>query len=90
MTIVEFFDSASTNNIVGALLCRPDRIIFVGNERNKIKRAGVILLFFIRLFVRRYPRRIHSDDGIFCVLRYFPVCSSRSTRSDTNGSRQDR
>lgn len=39
MTIVEFFDSASTNNIVGALLCRPDRIIFVGNERNKIKRA---------------------------------------------------
>lgn len=34
MTIVEFFDNTSIENIASALTCNPDRVILVGNDRD--------------------------------------------------------
>ncbi len=39
MTIVEFFDKNATENIASALLCNPDRIVFIGYNANKMHRA---------------------------------------------------
>lgn len=39
MVIVEFFDKVSLENICGALLCRPEQVIFVGSNRNKMERS---------------------------------------------------
>ena len=34
MTLIEFFDSKAIDNVIGALLLKPDRVVFVGNNRN--------------------------------------------------------
>ncbi len=39
MTIIEFFDEDAVENIASSLLCRPDRVIFVGSNAKKIQRA---------------------------------------------------
>ena len=39
MTIIEFFDKSSVENIAGALLCRPERIIFIGDSRGSMERS---------------------------------------------------
>lgn len=39
MTIVEFFDEDAIENIASALLCRPDKVIFVGNNGKKMKKS---------------------------------------------------
>ena len=37
MTVVEFFDKNAVENIVSSLLCKPDKVIFVGNDYKKMK-----------------------------------------------------
>ncbi len=39
MTIVEFFDENDIENIASALLCKPDRIVFVGHSSRKMNKA---------------------------------------------------
>lgn len=39
MVIVEFFDKVSLENICGALLCRPERVVFVGPNRKRMERG---------------------------------------------------
>ena len=38
MTVIEFFDSTHAENIVSTLLLKPDRVIFVGNNKKKINK----------------------------------------------------
>ena len=52
MVIVEFFDKVSLENIFGALMCRPEKVIFVGPSIEKMERA-----------VERY-RAILQEKGI--------------------------
>lgn len=39
MTIIEFFDDNSIDNIVSALLCAPDKVIFIGDNGRKMQRS---------------------------------------------------
>lgn len=39
MTIIEFFDDDAIENVVSALLCAPDKVIFVGDNLDKINSA---------------------------------------------------
>lgn len=39
MTIIEFFDKSPLENIAGALLCRPERVIFIGDRRKQIEKS---------------------------------------------------
>ena len=39
MTIVEFYDKNSIENIVSTLLCSPDKVIFVGDNEKRILKA---------------------------------------------------
>ncbi len=38
MTIVEFYDKSPIENIASSLLCAPDRVIFVGDNRKKMEK----------------------------------------------------
>jgi len=38
MTIIEFYDKASIENIAGALLCEPQQVILVGDKRKQLER----------------------------------------------------
>lgn len=38
MTVIEFFDKTSIENILSALLCQPDRVVFVGSSNRKMRR----------------------------------------------------
>lgn len=35
MTIIEFYDKVAIENIIGALLCRPKKVILIGDEKQK-------------------------------------------------------
>lgn len=37
MTIVEFFDIASLENICSTLLCRPDKVVLIGHSNSRLK-----------------------------------------------------
>ena len=39
MTIIEFFDKASIENIAGALLCEPQQVLLIGDKRKQLDRA---------------------------------------------------
>lgn len=39
MTIIEFYDKAAIENIAGALLCDPDRVILVGHNQKKMQKS---------------------------------------------------
>jgi len=39
MTIIEFYDKMSVENIISALLCAPQKVIFVGDNRKKMQRS---------------------------------------------------
>ena len=39
MTIIEFYDKSSIENIAAALLCRPERVILVGDNKKVLARA---------------------------------------------------
>jgi hypothetical protein len=53
MTIIEFFSKTALENIAGALLCKPDRVILVGDDRRKMERSA-----------RLYPS-ILRERGLF-------------------------
>lgn len=38
MTIIEFFDKNAIENMLGALCCQPDRVIFVGHNRKQMEK----------------------------------------------------
>ncbi len=40
MTIIEFYDEASIENIAGALLCAPDKVILIGDKRKQLERSA--------------------------------------------------
>lgn len=39
MTIIEFFDKSAIENILSALLCAPDRVVFIGDSTKRMKRS---------------------------------------------------
>lgn len=39
MTVIEFYDKTSIENVLSALLCQPDRVIFVGDSTRKMQRS---------------------------------------------------
>ncbi len=42
MTIVEFFDNCSVENVASALICAPDKVILVGDDEKKMSRSELI------------------------------------------------
>lgn len=38
MTLIEFFDKCAIDNILGALVCDPDRVVFIGDSAKQMKR----------------------------------------------------
>ena len=38
MTIVEFFDNTSIENIVSAILCNPEKVILIGDNGKRLKK----------------------------------------------------
>lgn len=65
MTIIEFFDKTAIENILSTLLCAPDRVIFVGNNRKQMKRA-----------IEKY-REVLDGRGIRVVFEE-PVSANRN------------
>ncbi len=39
MTVIEFFDKASIENVLSALLCGPERVVFIGDSTKRMKRS---------------------------------------------------
>lgn len=39
MTIIEFFDKNAVENMLSALLCSPDKVIFIGNSKKQMETA---------------------------------------------------
>lgn len=56
MTVIEFFDKSAIENLAGALLCKPRRVIFVGASRRKMENS-------IKIY-----QRILRDRGIDTAL----------------------
>ncbi len=75
MTIIEFFDENSIENIAGALLCRPKRVVFVGDGRKRIERS-----------IENY-RSVLLSKGIDSELLYRPI--SRYNLKETADSLAD-
>ena len=42
MTIIEFYDKASMENIASALLCEPQQVILVGDKRKQLERTKIL------------------------------------------------
>lgn len=61
MTIVEFFDKNAIENIASALLCNPDRIVFIGYNSGKMTRA-----------IENYSE-VLKGRGINCKIEYRSV-----------------
>ncbi len=63
MVIIEFFDKVSLENICGALLCRPERVILVGPNRKKMERS-------IELYCRVLRAKgIDTEFSCVCISR---------------------
>ena len=39
MTVIEFFDKNAIENVISSLLCNPDKVVFIGYNRNAMKKA---------------------------------------------------
>lgn len=39
MTVIEFFDKTAIENMLSALLCDPQRVIYIGDDRKRMKQA---------------------------------------------------
>ena len=50
MTLIEFFDTNHIDNIVGTLLCRPDKVVYVGNSIKKMKKCVKNYLDVVKKF----------------------------------------
>lgn len=61
MTIIEFYDKVSLENIAGALLCNADRIILVGDNRGKMERS------------KRVYETILRNRGIDTTISYISI-----------------
>lgn len=48
MTVVEFFDSCSVENVASALLCAPDKVILVGDNEKKMNKYKQIYSQLVR------------------------------------------
>lgn len=84
MTIIEFFDKAAIENIAGALLCQPDRVILVGNNEKKMKKS--ILDYQAVLdardpgnTVKFIPKSVRPDD-LQCIIQ--ALCDIVETHED--------
>ena len=64
MTIIEFYDKTSLDNIAGALLCEVDHIVLIGDNRGKMAESKVI---YDKILQGRY--RIYLLD-IFRIERF--------------------
>lgn len=65
MTIIEFFDKAAIENIAGALLCDPDRVILVGHNKKRMQKS---ILTYERVLAEKgrnvefIPRSVTQND----------------------------
>lgn len=50
MTLIEFFDTNHIDNIVGTLLCRPDKVVYVGSSIKKMKKCVKNYLDVVKKF----------------------------------------
>lgn len=48
MTIIEFFSKNALENVAGALLCKPDRVILVGDDRRRMERCARLYQSILR------------------------------------------
>jgi len=39
LTIIEFFDKTAIENMLSALLCKPDRVVYIGHNRKQIEKC---------------------------------------------------
>ena len=58
MTIVEFFDKTPLENIAGAMLLKPRKVIYVGDKRKRIEKG-----------IRAY-KRVMAQRGIDVIMTY--------------------
>lgn len=63
MRLLEFYDKTAIENIVGTLLCRPDEVIFLGENRKQMEKSIVNYAevakkqgLCVRFFARSIPR----------------------------------
>jgi hypothetical protein len=61
MTIIEFFDKSPIENLISTLICRPERIVFLGKDRKEITRA-----------IERY-QRVMRGRGIAVEMLFCPL-----------------
>ncbi len=57
MTLIEFFDSASIENVIGALLCEPDHVILIGDKGKQMKKG--IAVYQQLMHARGIQTRFH-------------------------------
>lgn len=50
MILIEFFDTNHIDNIAGTLLCKPDKVVFVGNSIKKMKKSVKNYLDVVKKF----------------------------------------
>ncbi len=41
MTMIEFYNTVSVENVAGFLKCRPDRIVFIGDDKSMVERVKI-------------------------------------------------
>ena len=58
MTIIEFYDKTAIENIAGAMICRPEQVILIGNSKKQMKKS-----------CETY-QRILRNNGITTDLKY--------------------
>lgn len=58
MTIIEFYDKTAIENIAGAMICRPEQVILIGNNKKQMKKS-----------CETY-QRILRNNGITTDLKY--------------------
>ena len=72
MTIIEFYDKASIENVLGALMCRPERMILVGDRPKQMERS-----------CERYGR-VLSQRGITTEIACRAVATRNSLQAITD------
>ena len=62
MTIVEFFDKTAIENIAGTLLCKPEKVIFVGDKRKQMENKVLVATEIEKLGSRSEFIRARAED----------------------------
>lgn len=68
MTVVEFFDKDSIENIVSTLLCYPDKVVFVGDNTKAMKKA-----------IKKYQNIVESRGR---NVEFIPISVTRNDLED--------